>query len=346
MDYRIVKINVTQDPICCRVVTGTRRIYSVTMPKDGGVIAYLHGGRVTNFPVVKQEYRLPPFAEETLRKAESSGIGFYKAYREAGETQYARDEMVDMILDVHGLQRQPELAEDTDLLKELCRIDARFSLGPVWNDRVSSDWQAMEEIVQREVRGDEFIALHDYLEGIGIGIDATWVLQIVDQPCIFNDEHTTFRNVCQNFLTRYNREFDQAYERYCDSAKAAGLELTLTEAEPYAQKIIELDKANLPARELSKWLTFEEVLKDRVLSFEGYRKISDAYDRLVIGDEGIDGDIIAAVEEKLLSIQDIQLLIAIADGKVDPKTTVQRIDFTEKNPYLSYGLDTEMEMEL
>ncbi len=145
MNYRIVKINVTQDPICCRVVTGTRRIYSVTMPKDGGVIAYLHGGRVTKFPVVKQEFRLPRFAEETLRKAESSGIGFYKANKEAGDTQYVRDEMVDMILGVHGLEKQPELAEDIDLLKELCRIDARFSLGAEWNDRASSDWQAMEE---------------------------------------------------------------------------------------------------------------------------------------------------------------------------------------------------------
>ncbi|WP_304759658.1 MULTISPECIES: hypothetical protein [Erysipelotrichaceae] len=345
MDYRIVKINVTQDLINCQVVTGTCRIYSLTILKDGGVIAHLRGGRVANFPVVKHEFRLPPFAEETLRKAESSGIGFYKSHKEAEDRQYVRDEMVDMILDAHGLQRQPELAEDTDLLKGLCRIDARFSLGPVWNDRGSSDWQAMEEIVQREVRGDEFIALHDYLAEIGIGIDATWVLQIVDQPCIFNDELTTFRKICRSFLTRYDREFNQAYDRYCVSAKAAGLELSFEEAEPYAKKIIALDKANLPARELSKWLTFEEVLKDRVLSFEGYRKISDAYDRLVIGDEGIDGDIIAAVEEKLLSKQDIQLLTAIADGKVDPETTEQRIDFTEKNPYLSYGLDTEMEME-
>ncbi len=88
------------------------------------------------------------------------------------------------------------------------------------------------------------------------------------------------------------------------------------------------------------------MLKDRVLSFEEYRKISDAYDRLVTGDEGIDGDIIAAVEEKLLSKQDIQLLIAIADGKVDPKTTVQRIDFTEKNPYIDGDIIAAVEEKL
>lgn len=133
----------------------------------------------------------------------------------------------------------------------------------------------------------------------------------------------------QAILSREPMEkLDEAILYYRDNVMNGGLELSREEEQWYAERLIQLYEKHRPARELSIWFTFEDVIQRMIPKLEALDWLSDCYDKLVVGDDGIDGDIIAAVEENMLTEENRQLLKDVYCGKADPSTTTQRIDYS------------------